>query len=602
MRFFLNCISKKMNNIYLKKKLIILYLICAVLPISVLSLFLLTETRERLLALSDSQIQSNNQTNRSMLLSVTSLAASISKIIASDEEFIKIVSTDFANDKDVYTAYRNFTLLNEFINNHIEITDIRIYISNPTVVTSGRYYQITEDIINKDWYQALSPQNQAEITWIHTDSFSNDASLYLVRKVTIPNSDYYAILIIGISNTYFSLINHNQLQSTYISLDDGCVFYSTDNIHIGTVLNLTPLLKLRGYLSSLYKFNGHKILAMESTLKAFSSPQNFHIITISNDYQQIMQTLVIITVIILIVTFVPLLLFVTFSDRYSSRLLKVREQMHQIAHGNLQIEDNFLGTDELGQLFHDMKATITEIQELHQRLLKEQKEKDQIALRQQQMQFELLASQVNPHFLFNTLETIRMHALLANQTELNNIIFKLGQTLRYSLETPSTTTTLANELKYLEDYLEIQHFRFQDKLNYSIQIHPNLNLQNIVLLPFILQPIVENAVIHGFSTKKKGGMIEIKIFTRNNNLLISISDNGCGIPDDKLKKLNQELSSYKDTINTSHIGMHNVNNRIKLYYGPEYGLHLESTVGKGTIVTIQIPYKEVNGNESTVYR
>jgi len=580
-----------MNNLYLKKKLIILYTLCAILPITVLSLYLLTETRERLLILSDSQIQSNNQTNRSMLMSVTSLATSISKIIASDDDLLKIISTEYIDQKDVYSDYRNFTLLNEFISNHVEIADIRVYISNPTVASSGKYYQITEKTKRTDWYLTLS-QNQAEITWVHTDSFSSDAILYLLRKITIPNSSNYAILAIGISSSYFSLINHDQLQSTYLTLDDGYIFYSTDKSHIGRFLSLTPLEKLRGYSSSLYKFNNSRIMAMESSLNAYSSKQSFHITTISNDYQQIMKTLIIISGIIVIVTLVPLLLFVSFSNRYSSRLMIVREQMHKIAGGNLMIEDYYLGTDELGQLFQDMKATITEIQELHERILKEQKEKDQIALRQQQMQFELLASQINPHFLFNTLETIRMHALLAKQTELNNIIFKLGQTLRYLLETPSTTTTLDKELKHLEDYLEIQHFRFQDKLNYSIHVHPNLNLQRIVLLPFILQPIVENAVKHGFSTKKKGGMIKINVFTRNSNLIITISDNGCGIAAEKLDELKRELSIVKE-IAGSHIGMQNVNNRIKLYYGHEYGLHIDSVEGEGTTVSVQIPYKEV---------
>lgn len=591
MRFLLNNISKRMNNLYLKKKLIILYTLCAILPITVLSLYLLTETRERLLILSDSQIQSNNQTNRSMLMSVTSLATSISKIISSDDDLLKIISTEYIDQKDVYSDYRNFTLLNEFISNHVEIADIRVYISNPTVASSGKYYQITEKTKRTDWYLTLS-QNHAEITWVHTDSFSSDAILYLLRKITIPNSSNYAILAIGISSSYFSLINHDQLQSTYLTLDDGYIFYSTDKSHIGRFLSLTPLEKLRGYSSSLYKFNNSRIMAMESSLNAYSSKQSFHITTISNDYQQIMKTLIIISGIIVIVTLVPLLLFVSFSNRYSSRLMIVREQMHKIAGGNLMIEDYYLGTDELGQLFQDMKATITEIQELHERILKEQKEKDQIALRQQQMQFELLASQINPHFLFNTLETIRMHALLAKQTELNNIIFKLGQTLRYLLETPSTTTTLDKELQHLEDYLEIQHFRFQDKLNYSIHVHPNLNLQRIVLLPFILQPIVENAVKHGFSTKKKGGMIKINVFTRNSNLIITISDNGCGIAAEKLDELKRELSIVKE-IAGSHIGMQNVNNRIKLYYGHEYGLHIDSVEGEGTTVSVQIPYKEV---------
>ena len=350
MRFLLNNISKRMNNLYLKKKLIILYTLCAILPITVLSLYLLTETRERLLILSDSQIQSNNQTNRSMLMSVTSLATSISKIIASDDDLLKIISTEYIDQKDVYSDYRNFTLLNEFISNHVEIADIRVYISNPTVASSGKYYQITEKTKRTDWYLTLS-QNQAEITWVHTDSFSSDAILYLLRKITIPNSSNYAILAIGISSSYFSLINHDQLQSTYLTLDDGYIFYSTDKSHIGRFLSLTPLEKLRGYSSSLYKFNNSRIMAMESSLNAYSSKQSFHITTISNDYQQIMKTLIIISGIIVIVTLVPLLLFVSFSNRYSSRLMIVREQMHKIAGGNLMIEDYYLGTDDLGQLF-----------------------------------------------------------------------------------------------------------------------------------------------------------------------------------------------------------------------------------------------------------
>lgn len=592
MKDFKNNISKKLNSIGLKKKLLILYFACAVLPITVLSLFLISETKERLLSLSDSQIQSNNQANRSMLLSVTSLATSISNIIASDAELLKMVSTEYTNQNDVYTSYRNFTLINEFIKNHVELSDIRIYIDNPGVFSSGRFYQITEETKEADWYKVLT-QSRAEITWIHTDDFVSDASLYLLRKIVIPNSNYYAILTIGISNTYFSLINHNQLQSTYLTLDDGYIFYSTDKMHIGSYMEITPLLTLRNYTSSLYEFNNSKVLAMESNVKAFYSKQTFYITTISDDYQRIMQTLIIITIIILIVTLVPLFLFVSFSNRYSRRLLTVREQMHQIARGNLKIEDTFMGSDELGLLFQDMKATITEIQELHKQILKEQMEKDQFAQMQQQMQFKLLSSQINPHFLFNTLETIRMHALLANQTELNHIIFKLGQTLRYSLETTSTTTTLANELKYLEDYLEIQHFRFQDKLTYSIQIHPNLNLQRISLLPFTLQPIVENSFKHGFTGKQKGGRIEINVLTRNHNLIISISDNGCGIPNEQLEQLNMDLSVYKETITGSHIGMLNVNNRIKLFYGHEYGLHMESNIGEGTIVTVQLPYNEV---------
>ncbi len=593
MKHFLRTIIQKMNNLYLKKKLLIFYSVCAILPITILGLLLLTDTRERLLSLSDSQIQAENQANRNMLMSVTSLTTSISQIIASDEALHKLISTEFETPDQVYSAYRNFTLLDEFSNNHAEITDLRLYIDNPTLVSSGRYYHITPELKAAAWFQTLA-ETPVEISWIYSDSFSNAASLYLLRKITLPHSGHYAVLVIGISSNYLSAMNHNQQQTTYLSLDNGCIFYSTNKENIGIPLELTSPSRLRGYTVSEYQLDGRKVFGMESTLKVFSSSQTFHITTISHSTnQQMIQTLLVITSILLIVVLIPLFLFITFSNSYSRRLLVVREQMHQIAQGNLVIEDDFIGTDELGELFQDMKTTITGIQDLHLQILTEQKEKDQLALRQQQTQFELLASQINPHFLFNTLETIRMHALLSNQTELNNIILKLGQTLRYALDAPSTNTTLEKALEYLEAYLEIQHFRFQDKLNYSIQIHPNLNAKEIDLLPFLLQPIVENSVVHGFSTKKKGGKITIHVLTRNQELIITVSDNGCGIAPDKLEELNSSLSSYREAVTTSHIGVRNVNNRIKLYYGEEYGLHFESISGKGTTVTIKIPLKEV---------
>ena len=592
MKRFWHTLTQKLNNIYLKKKLFLFYTFCAILPVTILGIFLITDTKEKMMNLADSQISAANQANRNMLMSVTSLTTSIANIIASDDSLHTIISTEYSDSNEVYSAYRNFTLLEEFSNNHAEITDLRLYIDNPTLVSSGKYHTITPEIKNTDWYLALS-QNPAETTWIDTSSFSSAANLYLLRKITLPNSKNYAVLVIGISNNYLSSMNHNRQQATYLTLSDNIVFYSTNKEKTGDLLQITLQSDLPDYASSNYLLNGKKVLGLESTLKVFSSSETFHIITISHDNRQITQTLLVISAIIIILAIVPLLLFTAFSNTYTRRLLAVREQMHQIAQGNLSIEGEFIGNDELGELFRDMKTTITGIQELHLQILTKQKETDQLALRQQQIQFELLASQINPHFLFNTLETIRMHALLSNQTELNNIILKLGQTLRYALDAPASSTTLAKALEYLESYLEIQHFRFQDKLNYSIQIHPNLNPKNCAVLPFILQPIVENSVIHGFSTKKKGGKISINVLLRNGELVISISDNGCGIPSDKLEEMNTALASYRENVSTSHIGIHNVNNRIKLHYGEEYGLSFESVPEQGTTATIKIPYKEV---------
>lgn len=585
-------LSRKLNDIHLKKKLILLYSVCGLLPALILSVILLIGTHDRLLSLADSQIYSDNQANRSTLSAVTNMVMAISKIIASDKDMSLLISTDFEKESDVFEAYRNFTLLDDFTHNYAEIADIQVYIDNPSLVSSNRYHLLDDTAKTTNWYKQVT-SSLSEITWVYDSSLSHDAHLYLLRKIILPQTKSYAILIIGISDNYLSTINNNRQQATYISLENGPVLFATVKEQIGNSLDITFLRSFPDRVASQYKYEDKQVLAYESTLKGVASTQTFHITTISYDRERIHQILFMIGIITFLVAMVPFLLFFFFSKNYSERLLTIRSNMHQISQGKLQLEDDFMGKDELGELFKDMKTTIDGIQQLHLQILKEQKEKDQIALKQQQMQFELLASQINPHFLFNTLETIRMHALLEGQVELNSIILKLGQTLRYALDAPSSTTTLASALEYLESYLEIQHFRFQDKLNYEIHVHPSLEPRRVLMLPFLLQPIVENAVIHGFSTKKKGGKITIDALLKNQIVIIHITDNGQGIEPDKLLALSESLSICHEEITTSHIGMTNVNDRIKLHYGSAYGVTINSQVGQGTTVTIQIPFCEV---------
>ena len=587
-----NFLGRKLNDIHLKQKLILLYSVCGLLPALILSVILLVGTHDRLLSLNNSQIYSDNQANRSTLSAVTNMAHAVSKILSSDKKLSYLISTDFQTEEDVYTAYREFSLPDDFTHNYAEIADIKVYIENPTLIASNRYQLIDVTTRGESWYEALKDSG-TDSCWVYNSTLSQDAHLHLIKKVIVPQSKQYAILIISVSDNYLSSINTNRQQTTYISLENGPIFFSTTKEGIGQTLMMDLVKTYKDRVASLYEYEEDQVLAYESTLKSVSSIQTFHITTISYDNTRIHQILTMIGFITLFVAMVPFLLFFFFSDNYSQRLLTIRSHMHEISQGKLQLTDDFTAKDELGELFDDMKATIDGIQKLHLQILTEQKEKDKIALRQQQMQFELLASQINPHFLFNTLETIRMHALLEGQVELNSIILKLGQTLRYALDAPSSTTNLEHALEYLQSYLEIQHFRFQDKLNYEIHIQPGLEPRKALILPFLIQPIVENAVIHGFSTKKKGGKITIDALRRDNNVIIHVTDNGQGISPEQLEELTRRFSKAGEEVATAHIGMANVSDRIKLHYGPEYGLSISSQLGAGTTVTIQIPYNEV---------
>lgn len=208
-------------------------------------------------------------------------------------------------------------------------------------------------------------------------------------------------------------------------------------------------------------------------------------------------------------------------------------------------------------------------------------------LNQVEAEFKALASQINPHFLYNTLETIRMKAYCNDDKETADLVKKLGKFMRRCLEVKNGMVTLESELEFTKSYLELQAARFGDRVSYSIYCEVDRNYK---ILPLIIQPIVENAFVHGIEGEKANGKIDIKVFYRSGQVIIEVSDNGQGIPADKLRELLAKLEK-NDTSSGKSIGLTNVNKRIKMYHGEQYGLTVETTFGHGTAIRITLPQK-----------
>ena len=182
---------------------------------------------------------------------------------------------------------------------------------------------------------------------------------------------------------------------------------------------------------------------------------------------------------------------------------------------------------------------------------------------------------VNPHFLFNTLNCI---ARKSHTTE--ELIYCLSDLLRYNLKQNDQMHTLDAEINNIEKYLYIQKSRYKDRLDYSIDINNSLLVYKIPNM--VIQPLIENSLIHGIAPKRDGGKIKIYADKKDDNLVIFISDNGNGFPEDILEKL-------KNPGNDSGLGFRNTDNRLKKYYGPEYGLKIIKSDYSGSTVTITIP-------------
>jgi two-component system sensor histidine kinase YesM len=215
-----------------------------------------------------------------------------------------------------------------------------------------------------------------------------------------------------------------------------------------------------------------------------------------------------------------------------------------------------------------------------------------------QAQYLALQNQINPHFLYNTLEGIRGEAISANMTNIAEMTEALSTFFRYTISNVENLVSLEDELRNVGNYFLIQQYRFGDRLQLKIDCD-NEDRQEIYkcrLPKLTLQPIVENAIIHGVEQKTGEGVVRIRIETTAKRLLITISDNGVGMSPEQLMRLNSRLNLLSFQFDSEKnekregIAMVNVNNRIRLLFGEEYGITIYSTQGIGTDVVITLPY------------
>ncbi|MGQ7888833.1 cache domain-containing sensor histidine kinase [Paenibacillus sp. WC2504] len=271
--------------------------------------------------------------------------------------------------------------------------------------------------------------------------------------------------------------------------------------------------------------------------------------------------------------------FIYFMIRLTKPLKQLVSSMNRLGSGDFHSYVTIEGKDEFTILGNHFNRMIDRLQQLIMNLSEEQKRKEEAKL-------QTLQAQINPHFLFNTLNSIKWMAMLSGAKHVSQMITKLGKLLQYTMKVGEEFVTLEDEITHLASYLDLQKIRFND--NIRVQFHIPNELNQFSVLKFILQPIVENSIIHG---QKMPLLIEICASIEDDALLIKVTDNGNGISEERLEKLRTELS--QDHARYRGIGIYNVNERIKMHFSSAYGIVMNSLLGEGTVVTVKLPLQSV---------
>jgi two-component system, sensor histidine kinase YesM len=219
-----------------------------------------------------------------------------------------------------------------------------------------------------------------------------------------------------------------------------------------------------------------------------------------------------------------------------------------------------------------------------------------LTIKRQEAELKALRAQINPHFLYNTLNSINSYAQLNNIPQIYDMTYALSDMLRYSISNNEHMVTISDEITHIKNYFVIQNIRFNNEIDISYDISPDVLYKKTIR--FVLQPIAENSIYHGFDNVQKDKRIKITAQTKDGHTFLQIEDNGKGITESTLKGLKKQLFSLDESnqffhckgINSkSNIGIHNVHHRIRLTFGKPYGLEIGSLYGYGTVVTIHMP-------------
>ncbi|MDD3172711.1 MAG: sensor histidine kinase [Herbinix sp.] len=257
-------------------------------------------------------------------------------------------------------------------------------------------------------------------------------------------------------------------------------------------------------------------------------------------------------------------------------LSELADNMERLGTGELQVTVPVRSEDEIGMLAKQFNKMTEQIQNLIAQVYTEQRAK-------RKFEFSVLQAQINPHFLYNTLNSVCSLVSMRKSEDANTMIRAIGQFYRTALSNGKTIIPIEDEISNIKNYIQIQSMRYGDKIRYNIDIEENIMKEYIVKLT--LQPLIENSIYHGVKELSTIGEIEILGRIEGDNILISVIDNGVGIPEDILT----ELLKRDDAYNENSFGLYNIHQRIQIYFGKEYGLWIKSEVGKGTNATVKIP-------------
>ena len=574
-----------LNNLKIKRKIFLLYFYCVMLPLVltdtvICGMFIHDEKEAR-----EVRLKNMVKSVEYMMNSAADEAAALSENIYFNKYINEFLNKEFSSGLDYYNQYQEL-LKDSLFDSSLGTSNaiITMYTDNPTVVNGGRFWKM-ESIKGKAWYEEFLASGQEMQMYFYFEA-SGTTNLKLPRKASFvrkldryKRDPYQKLLKIDLDYTQINqnLIMANYEDRVYVCKDGKIIFSNSRKLNpqqdFEKIIGVNR--KKGEYIESFHLFG-----------------QNLDIYAIPKKdifFQGILQHWLTVVLLILFNILIPCVFMQALRRTFTERLEILNRTINYRGQGKLEKIQGIQGTDEIAVLMRNYNSMVQENNDLIETVYKSRLKQQEINIARQKAELLALHGQINPHFLFNVLENIRMRSVLKQEYETAEMIEQLSIMERQYVEWGTDLLPIQEERKFVEAYLKLQKYRFGNRLSYTIEVEEGCEDYKIPKLSLVT--FVENACVHGIEDKAAQCWIFVRVSQKQEELYMEIEDTGSGMPEEYLSILKEKMehASIEMLKQKGSVGMVNACLRLKMYTEGQVKFVLESEEHVGTIVTISIP-------------
>jgi two-component system sensor histidine kinase YesM len=583
------------------------------LPVVIVGYFLISRTTETFLNQTDYINKINFQQMSNNIYDKLNNYLTLSDDVLLQSLLTDYVSTEYATDVPFFEKYKDFLRITETYTGILNVkvgenAKVAIYTSNKSIITDEALIcKIDQNYIkNNQWCKdAINADGESVIYGPYKNS--NGHTVFSICRLLSKSDAYTNIVKIEIyeDEIYKLIENEAENKSIYVVDGNNKIISSTERNLMGE--NISQIKSMQEI--DINKYAGFSIIKKDKDnaiifldyLRGRKALDSWKVISVTssqtllNEIRGIVKYSVLICLASVLITIIFVVLF---SNTLTRKLRLLVKNMRKIRDGQFNIAVDDSGNDEIAELSKSFKSMVERINYLINEVYKSELLVKDLEIEKKQAEIYALQSQINPHFLFNTMESVRMDLWQKQEYEISVVIERFSKLLRKSIEWSNDTNTIKQEIQLVDDYLQIQKYRFMDKFDFIIDI--DKKFESYYIPKFTLQPIVENAICHGIERKKGKGHISITAQVFEEDLKIFVQDDGRGMTEERLESVRKAIHSGQDKNEKARIGIRNVHQRLMLQFGSKYGLTIWSKVDEGTRVEVLLPMNTEKRGEDNV--